>query len=359
MFNSQFRVLAHLTSGLKLSLLGLAVCLILGLAQPAHAADCTLTAIVWEGYTDESFAQPFEQQTGCRIKATYAGSSDEMFAKFRAGGGKTYDLVSASGDITERLAKAGLVSPIDTDKLQNYSAIFSSFQGGKWNTFDGQPYGVTFAWGPNVLVYNRDAVEPPPTSWQVLADPAYAGKISLPDNPMTIADVALWLGKPDPYDLSTADLAEVKQTLLELRPNIRKFWTTAGELANLFQSGEIVMAHAWPLTYTQLSAAGFPAASASPSQLTGWTDSWMISKNARNPEAAYQWIDYILSGAGQKGVMEVTGYSGATTLGAEAVGAEKAHELFMDDLSLHSQIKMWQSVKNYDQWVQLWNEIRS
>jgi len=327
---------------------------------PAQAASCTLTAIVWEGYTDASFTQPFEEQTGCTVKATYAGSSDEMFAKFRTGGGRNYDLISASGDITERLYKAGLVQPIDTDKLDNYDAVFESFQGGKWNTFDGKPYGVTFAWGPNVLVYNTQDVKKAPTSWDVLFDPQYAGKISLPDNPMTIADVALWLGKPDPYDLSDADLADVKATLLELRPSIRKFWTTAGELANLFQSGEIVMAHAWPLTYTQLSNEGFPVGSVSPKgKLTGWTDSWMISKNSRHADAAYAWIDYILSGSGQKGVMEVTGYSGATTLGSEAIGPEKAHELFMDDLSLHAQINMWQSVKNYDQWVQVWNEIRS
>ncbi|MBD2460330.1 ABC transporter substrate-binding protein [Oscillatoria sp. FACHB-1407] len=329
-------------------------------SAPAYAADCTLTAIVWEGYTDPSFAQTFEKETGCTVKATYAGSSDEMFAKFRAGRGRTYDIVSASGDITERLYKAGLVRAIDTDKLNNYNSVFESFQGGKWNTFDGKPYGVTFAWGPNVLVYNTDEVKSAPTSWDVLFDPAYAGKISLPDNPMTIADVALWLGKSDPYDLTDADLAEVKAKLLELRPSVRKFWTTAGELANLFQSGEVVLAHAWPLTYTQLSNEGFPIGSVGPrGKLTGWTDSWMISKNSRNEDIAYKWIDFILSGEGQKGVIEVTGYSGATTLGAEAVGSERAHELFMDDLSLHSQINMWQSVKNYDQWVQLWNEIRS
>jgi spermidine/putrescine-binding protein len=327
---------------------------------PANAANCTLTAIVWEGYTDASFADRFEEQTGCTVKATYAGSSDEMFAKFRAGRGRTYDIISASGDITERLYKAGLVRPIQTSRLENYDEVFAPFQGGKWNTFDGVPYGVTFAWGPNVLVYNIDDVKPAPQSWDVLFDPTYAGKISLPDNPMTIADVALWLGKSDPYDLSNADLAEVKEKLLELRPNIRKFWTTAGELANLFQSGEIVMAHAWPLTYTQLEGEGFPAGTVSPKgNLTGWTDSWMISKNSPNVDAAYQWIDFILSGEGQKGVMDVTGYSGATTLGVEAVGAERAKELFMDDLSIHSQINMWQSVANYDQWVQLWNEIRS
>lgn len=329
-------------------------------ALPAQAAGCTLTAIVWEGYTDPSFTEAFEAQTGCTVKATYAGSSDEMFAKFRAGGGRNYDLISASGDITERLYKAGLVRPIDTSKLQNYSTVFESFQSGDWNTFDGKPYGVTFAWGPNVLVYNTDAVSTAPTSWDVLFDPAYAGKITLPDNPMTIADVALWLGKADPYDLTPADLAEVKAKLIELRPSIRKFWTTAGELANLFQSGEVVLAHAWPLTYQQLQEAGFPVGSASPQgKLTGWTDSWMISKNSPNAEAAYQWIDYLLSGPGQKGVIETTGYSGATTLGTEAVGTERAKELFMDDLSLHSQIKMWQSVENYDDWVKLWHEIRS
>lgn len=348
----------RLLTALLMSLLGLGS--VFFPAPAVHAADCTVTAIVWEGYTDSSFTEEFEQQTGCAIKATYAGSSDEMFAKFRAGRGRTYDLISASGDITERLYKAGLVQAIDPNKLENYDTVFSSFQGGKWNTFDGKPYGVTFAWGPNVLIYNTDAVKSAPQSWDVLSDPQYVGKVALPDNPMTIADVALWLGKDDPYNLSDADLAEVKTKLLELRPNVRKFWTTAGELANLFQSGEVVLAHAWPLTYTQLSSEGFPIASASPKgELTGWTDSWMISKSSRNPDAAYQWIDYILSGDGQKGIMNVTGYSGATELGVEAIGAERAHELFMDDLSLHSQINMWQSVKNYDQWVQLWNEIRS
>ncbi len=328
--------------------------------KPVWAASCELSAIVWEGYTDSSFTQEFTEKTGCTIKATYAGSSDEMFAKFRTGQGRTYDLISASGDITQRLYKAGLVQAIDPNKLQNYSTVFDSFQGGKWNTFDGKPYGVTFAWGPNILLYNTEKVKSAPQSWEVLSDPKYAGKISLPDNPMTIADIALWLGKDDPYNLTDADLADVKAKLLELRPNVRKFWTTAGELANLFQSGEIVLAHAWPLTYTQLKSEGFPIASVTPQgKLTGWTDSWMISKKSRNPDAAYKWVDFILSEDGQKGVMDVTGYSGATELGVKAVGTKRAKELYMDGLSLHQQIKMWQNVSNYDRWVQLWNEIRS
>lgn len=351
-------MLHRILSAILMTLLGLL--LPLTAVPSAQAAGCTLTAIVWEGYTDPSFTRTFEQETGCSVKATYAGSSDEMYAKFRASGGRNYDLVSASGDLTERLYRANLVRPIDTSKVENYDSLFPSFKEGVWNTFDGKPYGVTFAWGPNVLVYNTKVVKSAPQSWDILFDQKYAGKISLPDNPMTIADVALWLGKADPYNLTEADLAEVKDKLLELRPNIRKFWTTAGELAELFQSGEVAIAHAWPLTYAQLSENGFPVGSVSPQgKLTGWTDSWMISKNSRNVDVAYEWINYILSGTGQQGVINVTSYSGATQLGAEAIGKERAHELFMDDLSLHAQIKMWQTVPNYDQWVQVWNEIRS
>src|SRR5689334_6691913 len=65
-------------------------------ARPAGDKP-TLTMICWEGYADPSFVKPFEQMYNCSVKATYAGSSDEIVAKWVAGHGNTYDLVSASG----------------------------------------------------------------------------------------------------------------------------------------------------------------------------------------------------------------------------------------------------------------------
>ena len=46
------------------------------------------------------------------------------------------------------------------------------------------------------------------------------------------------------YNLSDEDLAKVKAKMLELRPNVRKYWVTAGDMTQLFQSREVVWARA-------------------------------------------------------------------------------------------------------------------
>ena len=83
-------------------------------------------------------------------------------------------------------------------------------------------------------------------------DPKLKGKVSVWDNLSTVYMAAQVLGydKPDPghlYNLSDQELDAVKKKLIELKPNIRKMWSTGGELTNLFQNHEVVIAMGWPL----------------------------------------------------------------------------------------------------------------
>ena len=48
-----------------------------------------LNLIAWEGYTEPEWVKPFEKQTGCKVNAKYAGSSDEMVTLMRQGGGRS------------------------------------------------------------------------------------------------------------------------------------------------------------------------------------------------------------------------------------------------------------------------------
>src|SRR3954454_21947863 len=173
-----------------------------------------LNMVVWEGYADPSYVKQFEQQSGCKVNAVPAGTSDEMFTKFRSGGGGQYDLASFSGDASLRAIKSGSVAPLDTSKLTNYQDLAPQLQSPDFNTQDGKHYGLSFVWGANVLIYNADKVTPAPDSWNVLYDPANKGKITVPNNPIQIADPALQLfGQKNPYALDQDTLNKVTDKL--------------------------------------------------------------------------------------------------------------------------------------------------
>jgi putative spermidine/putrescine transport system substrate-binding protein len=123
----------------------------------ANAAE-DLNIICWAGYTDESFAKPFEDANDTTINATFAASSDEMFAALQTGSGENYDLVSASNDLTQRLIEADLVIEIDPTKLTNYDQLWDQFKKPPYITVDDKLYGVNFAWGPTYMIYNPDVI---------------------------------------------------------------------------------------------------------------------------------------------------------------------------------------------------------
>src|SRR3954467_1125769 len=108
-----------------------------------------LNIVDWEGYSDPSFVKGFEKETGCKVNDTSAGTSDEMYTKFRSGGGGQYDLASFSGDASLRAIKSGSVAQLDTSKLTNYKDLAPQLQSPEFNTQDGKHYGIAFMWGAN------------------------------------------------------------------------------------------------------------------------------------------------------------------------------------------------------------------
>src|ERR1700731_1972680 len=243
----------------------------------------TLSLLVWEGYADPSFVRPFEEAHHCRITASYMGSSDELMAKLRGGSASNYDVISPSSDVATSIVRAGLAAPLDLAKIPSYNQLSATLRDSPLVKAGGQTYGVPLVWGPNPLLYDTTAFRQPPDSWSILWDPKYKGKISLWDELSSVYMAAQILGydKPDPnqlYNLSDAQLEAVKKKLIELKPNIRKYWSTGGELTNLFQNHEIIIAMGWPLVTNQIRKLNYPIGETIPKEnTTGWIDHLMIT----------------------------------------------------------------------------------
>jgi putative spermidine/putrescine transport system substrate-binding protein len=168
-----------------------------------------LNLIAWEGYLNPIWVKPFEQQTGCQVNAKYAGSSDEMVSLMKNGGGGQYDMVSSSGDADLRILYAGDAHPVNINLIPSWKDFFPAFKSPPFNTINGVHYGVSLQWGPNVLMYNTKDFPTAPPCWSVIYDPKYKGQVTVPDNPIQIADAALYLQKhkpslgiTDPYELT-------------------------------------------------------------------------------------------------------------------------------------------------------------
>jgi putative spermidine/putrescine transport system substrate-binding protein len=329
----------------------------------AEKGEGALNMVIWEGYADKSYTNQFTKETGCKVNAVPAGTSDEMFTKFRSGGGSQYDVVTPSGDASLRLIKAGAVAPLDTAKLENFNDLAPQLQSPTFSTQEGKHYGLSFMWGANVLIYNKDKINTPPTSWADIYDPKYKGKITVPDNPIQIADVALQFeGAQEPYAIDEATLDKVKEKLKQQAPLVRKYWVLASDFEGLFKSGDAIIGAGWPLMTNDLRKAGMNVGEVLPKEgVTGWSDSLMISANAKHPICAYKWLNYVTSPETQAKVAAVTTYSPANQKTCEVVGPKDCKALHIRDQKYYETIKYWETPiapTDYRQWSDAWAEVR-
>ncbi len=326
----------------------------------------TLSLLVWEGYADPSFVHDFEISHNCKISASYMGSSDELVAKLRGGSASNYDVISPSSDVATTIASAGLAAELDVSKIPSYQQTSARLRDMPLVRVNGKIYGVPFTWGPNPLLYDTTVFQSPPDSWAILWDPKYKGKISVWDELSTLYMAAQILGydKPDPshlYNLSDQELENVKKKLLELKPNIRKMWTTGGELTNLFQNHEVVAAMGWPLMTNQLRAANFPIAETIPKEnTTGWIDHLMITAASDHKELATQFLEYMIQAQTQKKVSDVTGYDPANPGAGQYMTDAQKKSLHLDDVDHYMErIYFWQQVPRRAKYTEIWNEVKA
>jgi spermidine/putrescine-binding protein len=325
-----------------------------------------LNLLVWEGYADPSFVKAFEEKYHCKVSASYMGSSDELVAKLRGGSAGNYDVISPSSDVATSIASAGLAAPLDLSKIPSYGQLSPQLTSLPLVRVKGQVYGVPFMWGPDPLIYDTTVFAQPPDSWNVLWDAKYRGKISVWDDLSTVYMAAQVLGydKPDPsqlYNLSDGQLDAVKKKLLELKPNIRKMWSTGGELTNLFQNHEVVASMGWPLMTNQLRKINFPVGETIPKEnTTGWIDHLMITEGSENLDLAYEFLEYMIEAQTQKKVTDVTGYTPANPQAAQLMTPEEVKNLHLDDVdNYQKRLYFWQNVPRRAKYNEIWNEVKA
>ncbi len=346
-------------------------------------AEGALDLVTPPGYLDDSWVKPFEAETGCQVNHKDAGSTDEMVSLMQDGGAGQWDMVSAPGDIGLQLVYAGDVKPMNPALVPDWRDFAPYFKAPPYNTINGIHYGISGQWRPNTLLYSTRKFPNKPTSWSVIYDPANSGVITVPDNPMQIADAGLYLsrsepglGITDPYELTRAQFDAAVELLTRQRPLVKRYWTLPSDEIALFKSGDVFAGAAWPHLTIELKASGAPVDETVPREgATGSGDTWMLARRAPHPNCAYLWTAYVSTAkvqALQALFLGETPVNSKACAEMEALDAGSCAEYHADQTSsaYFGAIKFWKTplascddgrddCVPYAEWVSAWAAIKA
>ena len=285
-----------------------------------------------EGVLDD-FKSWYKEQTGENIDVIYMtfDVNEAMLSKIEKGH-EDYDVVCPSDYIIERMLDKGLLLPLDFKSLgstpnyieANRSPFIEQMFRSINPSIDANQYSVAYMWGTTGILYNPKFVTREEAStWDVIRNPKFAGKILIKDAPRDVyAPVLIYLkqnelksGKVTLQELmrdsSDESLQMVQDYLMQCKPGVYGWEADLGKeqmtknraYVSLNWSGDAV----WAIE--EAAAVNVELDYVVPEEgSTVWFDGWVIPKYAKNIKAATYFINFMCRPDIAIRNMEETGY---------------------------------------------------
>jgi putative spermidine/putrescine transport system substrate-binding protein len=350
-------------------------------------AEGEVNIVAWPGYIesgetspDADWVTPFTDMTECNVNVKLGASSDEMVQLMQSG---EYDGVSASGDATQRLMAGGEVVALELAEFSSYDDIFEGLKDKPWNSKDGEAFGIPHGRGANLLFHNTEAFPTAPDSWSVVweAGSPAEGAASIYDSPIYIADAAVWLmatkpelGITNPYALDETQFAAAIELLEAQKAIAGQYWADYLVQADSMASGEVLAGTTWQVVANYAGTLGAKVGVTKPKEgATGWSDTWMLSSQAKNPNCMKLFMDWIASPWANASATEYFGEAPSNAKGCELT-ASPTHcdDFHAEDEDYWTDVWYWTTATEecldgrtdvkcvpYTEWVSAWSEIRA
>ncbi|HEY4529143.1 MAG TPA: polyamine ABC transporter substrate-binding protein [Luteimonas sp.] len=286
-----------------------------GSSGAGGAEDKVLNVYNWSDYVAEDTIANFEEATGIRVNYDVYAENETLETKLTAGS-SGYDVVFPSArPFAQRQIAAGLFAELDRSKLPNLQHLDPSIMQGLTDIDPGNAHVVPYMWGTTGLGVNVEKVtaalgpDAPLDSWALLFDPANAEKLAscgihvLDDDQEAFGAALIWLGR-DPNAGSADEIEAVRQVYAAIRPHIRTF--NNAEYKDALANGDACLVMGYSGDIGQARDVAAEAAEATGGTAPDiryvipkegairWMDVVAIPKDARHPQNAHAFLDYLM-----------------------------------------------------------------
>lgn len=275
-------------------------------SSQGYTSGNTLTIFNWGDYIDADLVDKFEQETGIKVIYETFDSNEAMMTKIEQGG-TAYDIAVPSEYAIEKMKEENLLLPVDHSKIPNLKYIDPRFMD---LPFDPEnEFSIPYFWGTVGILYNTDILgDKKITSWNDLWDPELKNQILLIDGAREVMGMGLNSLHFSLNDKNKDHLIEAKEKLDRLTPNIKAI--VGDEIRMLMENDEAGIGVVWSGTAQELMWEKDNLEYVVPEEGSNlWFDNMVIPKTAQNPEAAHQFMNFILDPENAAQNTEYVGYS--------------------------------------------------
>ena len=331
-----------------------------GQTGPVTQKNDGLTILEWSGYETETYWEPFAA-AHADIQPEYAFFGEDAEALSKAQSGFKFDLVHPCGSWFGLYVEAGLVQPIDTSRLENFPDLFPELA--QTGVIDGKQYFIPWDWAYESITVRTDLVDEVPDSWADLWDPQYAGHVAIFDSgESTFLTAAYSLGI-DPYNTTPEQQEEIKQHLIDLKPNLLTYWVDYTEINQLLASGDVwVGANTWNDAWATLNDEGYEVEYVDPAEgRISYACGFGISADTENLDLAYDYIDALIDPQSNANMANDYYYGAANMKSVELLDPALVEKFHFDDPAIltatNFQLPLTQEQR--EMMTTIWNEVKA
>lgn len=272
------------------------------------SAGKVVNIYIWTNYLPKEVVDDFRRRTGITVNVDTYDSNEAVLAKLQSGVAD-YDVVVPSDYMLKILIPQGLVRSLDHARLPHFKNLDPRFLNQKFDPGNG--HSVPYLWGTTGIGYNQRKIQGAVDSWRVLFEPKYAGRILMLDDPREAFGAALKLMGRSINERDPAVLRRAAEMLKAQKRLVRTY--NSSDFANLLAAGDVDLAQGWNGEIAEVvSHAPDRLAYAVPKEGgTLWIDNLVIPKGARNADAAYAFLDYVLEPEVAAKIVNGVHYAGA------------------------------------------------
>ena len=245
----------------------------------------------WGEYIDPDVLDIFEEETGIQVIYEEYETNEIMYPKILSGA-IAYDVVCPSDYMIQRMRENGLLSKLNLDNIPNLKNIDPAYLTQSQSFDPDNEYSVPYCVGTVGILYNKNMIDEPVDSWNILWDKKYKDRILMQDSVRDAFAVAL---KRKGYSLNSVEVDELiqaKDDLVAQKPLVQAYVVDQVRDKMIGNEAALGVIYSGEALYTQRENPALEYVI--PKEGSNiWIDSWVIPSNAKNKENAEKFINFL------------------------------------------------------------------